>query len=136
VLGWARYHPPHWWTWIALALSLLGAAGIVRLLRDRATTLRPVVLAGLAVIVLQLGAVYWAYLRVAHMPQGRYLFPMLAPSLLLLWLGIRALVEPRSAEAGTGTSRRTAYAAIATIVMVAALDAAATLLVAVRTYAY
>ena len=67
-----------------------------------------------------LGPGFWGLLA----PAGRYLFPVLAPMLVLLWVGI----------VGVGSSVRHSYAAIALIATVALLDAVGFAEVLMRAY--
>jgi hypothetical protein len=93
-LGWVRYSPPSWWTPVAVALTVIVAAGVVRLLFTREGRNAVVVMA-VAMVIVQTAAVYWAYYRLGQGGQGRYLFPCLIPTLVLLWLGIKVWVPER-----------------------------------------
>jgi len=125
-LGWVRYAPPSWWTAVAFVVVAIAAVGVGRRLSREADT-RTRMLLGLALMsfAVQLFAVYWAYFRLGHGAQGKSLFPVLVPSLILLWAGLEAWVPP---------SRRT-HAAIAIVVLFALLDAAVWALVAIPAYA-
>jgi len=126
-LGWGRYPPPVWWSAISAALTLAAVVGVGRrlfgdaILDRRTRTL--LVLAAIS-IAIQLAAVYWTFFRMGRGAQGRYLFPFLVPSLILLWVGIEAWV-PRS---------RRMYAAAALIFLFALLDAAGWILVVIPAY--
>lgn len=126
-IGWGRYMPPAWWNGIAVALTLVVAAGVVRRFfppsqpEPQARTFAALAAAGIAI---QLSAVYWTYFRLGNGAQGRYLFPLLVPSLVLIWMGVDAWVPP---------SRR-AHAAAALVLLFALLDASAWMLVAIPAY--
>lgn len=125
--GWGRYTPPSWWILIVATLTIVAIAGTARLLIRRSADAPTRKLLALAVIgvALQLAAVHAGiYLRLGVGPQGRYLLPLLVPSLVLLWSGIETWV-PHS---------RRAHAAAALVLLLALLDAAAWMLVAVPAY--
>ena len=69
---------------------------------------------GLAIMMLaiQSAGIYWTYFRFADLPQGRYWFPFLVPTLTLFWVGIEALTPMRY--------RR--YAVIGVVAIFALLD--------------
>jgi uncharacterized membrane protein YfcA len=126
-LGWVRYAPPTWWIAIVVALTAIAAVGIgQRLFRDREPDAQTRMLVALAVIalVVQASAVYWTYFRLGGGAQGKSLFPVLVPCLVLLWAGIETWVPP---------SRRV-HAAAALVALLALLDAAAWTLVAIPAY--
>jgi hypothetical protein len=126
-LGWVRYAPPSWWTAVAITLTAIAAVGTGRqLLSSGAPDARRRTLIALAVVgvTIQVAAVYWTYLRLGNGAQGKSLFPVLVPCLVLLWSGIETWVP---------TSRR-ASAAAALVLLLAALDAAAWGLVAIPAY--
>jgi hypothetical protein len=126
-LGWVRYAPPSWWTAVAITLTAIAAVGTGRqLLSSGAPDARRRTLIALAVVgvTIQVAAVYWIYLRLGNGAQGKSLFPVLVPCLVLLWSGIETWVP---------TPRR-ASAAAALVLLLAALDAAAWGLVAIPAY--
>ncbi len=126
-LGWRPYLPPFWWTMLAAILTAAAAIGIGRrLFRDTKLDAETRTLVALAIvaIAIQACAVYWTYFRLGNGAQGRYLFPFIVPSLVLLWTGVEAWV-PRSQRA---------YAAGALVLLFALLDAVAWSWVAIPAY--
>ena len=125
-LGWVRYSPPSWWVAIACVLSATAAAGVLRrILRNDDQHTGTVLGLAITMMTVQVVAVYWSYFQIAHGAQGRHLFPVLVPALVIIWLGIEAFVPIHH--------RR--YAAIVLVVTFALLDATAWVLVAVPAYA-
>lgn len=126
-VGWGRYAVPDWWVAVAAAITLVAGLGLGRrlsLTRDDLAPSRALVAVALTGIAIQLLAVYWAYFRLGNGAQGRYLFPMLVPSLILLWVGIEAWV-PRQYRGP---------AAAVLVLLLAWLDASAWVLVALPAY--
>jgi hypothetical protein len=126
-LGWVRYAPPSWWAGVALALTAIAAAGTAqRLFRDRALDPQTRMLIALAVIGLavQVSAVYWNFFRLGNGAQGKSLFPVLVPCLVLLWSGIETWVP----------KPHRVHAAAALVLLFALLDAAVWGLVAFPAY--
>ena len=101
-------------------LILFGLARSLPLARqDLAITL------ALIAVAIQSAAVYWTFYKGGIGPQGRYLFPVLLPTLLLACTGWDHIVPP---------SRR-ARSRVVLVALIAALDAAGWLFVAVPAYA-
>ena len=126
-LGWVRYPPPSWWAAVVVTLTAVAAVGTGRhLLNFGALDSRRRTLIALAVfgVALQVSAVYWTYFRLGHGGQGKSLFPVLVPCLVLLWSGIETWVPP--------PLRR--HAAVALVLLLAFLDAAVWGLVALPAY--
>lgn len=126
-LGWVRYPPPAWWAGIAMVLTAMAAIGAGRrVFLDPAIDARTRVLLGLAAmsVAVQVAAVYWTYFRLANGAQGKSLFPVLVPCLVLLWVGLEVWI-PRS---------RRVHAAAVLVLLFALLDAAAWTLVAIPAY--
>ena len=126
-LGWGRYPPPSWWASIAIGLTALAGVGVARrIFTASELDARTRLLMALAVIAfaVQLSAVYWAYFRPGYGVQGKSLFPVLVPCLVLLWAGLEAWVPP---------SRRL-HAAAALALLFALLDITAWTLVAIPAY--
>lgn len=125
--GWSRYFPPLPWTIATVLLTAVAVAGSTRVLvrRDGGDSQKRI-LTALAVLVvgIQLAAVYFTYFRMGDGAQGRYLFPVLLPTLVLLWTGIESFV-PQS---------RRLHAAVALVSIVALLDATAWTLVVSAAY--
>ena len=123
-LGWARYFAPSWWMVVAATLVLVAVVGVVRRFAGTDAPTRTWMTLATAVIGVQVLAVYWTFFRAAVGPQGRYLFPVMVPTLLLLWVGIEACTPVRY--------RR--YAAVGLVFLFALLDSAAWLLVGLPVY--
>ena len=112
---------------MALALTAIAAAGTAqRLFRDRALDPQTRMLIALAVIGLavQVSAVYWNFFRLGNGAQGKSLFPVLVPCLVLLWSGIETWVP----------KPHRVHAAAALVLLFALLDAAVWGLVAFPAY--
>lgn len=109
-------------------ITLAAASGLVRRWREIALAAHTRTLLALAVasVSVQAAAVYWTFFRLGNGPQGRYLFPVLVPTLILLWVGLEAWI-PRS-------QRAYAAAAAGVVLVFAALDSAVWLLVAIPAY--
>ena len=126
-LGWVRYAPPSWWAMIVVTLTAIAAVGTGRqLVSSGAFDAGRRTLIALAVVgvALQISAVYWTYFRLGHGAQGKSLFPVLVPCLVLLWSGIETWVPPRLQV----------QAAAALVLLLALLDAAVWGLVALPAY--
>lgn len=126
VLGWGRYTTPGWWVAVVTAITLAAGAGLARMaIRHRFmdSQTRTLLLVAAAGIAIQLAAIYWSFFRLGIGAQGRYLFPFLAPSLVLLWSGIDAWAP-----------QRLSAVAAALVLILALLDAAAWILVAIPAY--
>lgn len=92
-LGWARYLPPPWWVVCALIVSIFAASGLVRWVvgkRDGPEAIRMAVV----FLAVQSAALYWVFFRNGVGPQGRHLFPVLIPSLVLFCVGWDHCVPP------------------------------------------
>ena len=125
--GWGRYTTPGWWIAAVAALSALSIVGAARLSFRRIEdgAMRPLVLLAAFGVVVQLAAVYVGiHLRLGVGAQGRYLMPLLVPSLVILWGGLEAWVP----------SPRRPYAAVTVLLLFAVLDAAAWMLVMIPAY--
>jgi len=126
-LGWVRYAPPSWWATTAALITMIAAIGAGRRLlqgRNFDTQTRTLITVAATSLVVQLSAVYYVYFRFANGAQGKSLFPVLVPCLVLLWTGIEAWVP----------SSRRGHAAAALIVILALLDATVWSLVAIPAY--
>ncbi len=87
VAGWIRFSAPEQWLWFARTLTVAGFAGAVVLTIRSPRLRRPLATAWLFVIVQVTIAIGWGFLTLSS-PQGRYLFPVIAPATALLWLGL------------------------------------------------
>ena len=104
--GWQRFAPPAPWLWTARILTLTGAPGaLLALVRCVGPLRQRLALAWLLVFV-QVYAVIVPGFWSSAAPQGRYLFSVLAPIGVLLWLGIEqscpASVRPYAGAALVG----------------------------------
>jgi hypothetical protein len=125
-LGWVRYGPPSWWVAACVALTAIALIGAYRRIAGRGDdpATRTILLLAAAAVALQLFAVYMTYFRLGNGAQGKSLFPVLIPCLLLLSAGVEGLV-PRA---------RLLHVAAALVLVFALLDAAAWGLVAIPAY--
>jgi hypothetical protein len=123
-LGWIKYLAPPWWVAITLVVTAAALAGLARRLRRDTPDTRAVVAASLIIAAVQVGAVYWSHFRLATGPQGRFLLPAVVPTLVLVWLGVKAWAPEHHAR----------YAALVLLLVLALLDASAWLLVAMPAY--
>ena len=126
-IGWGRYTPPDWWMALVTLLSVVAAAGLGRrFIRERTfdDRMRTILSVAVMAIAIQLIAVYGTYFRLGTGGQGRYLFPLLVPSMVLIWTGMEAWTP----------ARHWGHAAAALILLFAILDAAAWILVAIPAY--
>jgi hypothetical protein len=126
-LGWVRYAPPPWWVSTTMIVTTMATTGIAwRIfggrLDDRPT--RMLLSVAAMSVAIQLAAIYWTYFRLGNGAQGKSLFPVLVPGLILLWAGIAAWVP----------ETRRAHAAVALVAGLAFLDAAVWGLVAIPAY--
>jgi hypothetical protein len=124
-LGWGRFLPPGWWISIAATLSVVAALGVLMVLttRTRATELAWL---ALFMLVVPIAAEYFVYYRVAIGGQGRHLFPVIIPTAFLLCVGIEQCVP-------TGWRR---FARGAAVLVIAGLDTAAWIVVAIPVYGH
>jgi hypothetical protein len=126
-LGWVRYAPPSWWAMIVVSLTVIAAVGTGRQLIWSGVLdgqRRTLIAVAAVSVTLQVSAVYWTYFRPGSGAQGKSLFPVLVPCLVLLWSGIETWVPPP----------RRVHAAAALVFLFALLDAAAWGLVAIPAY--
>ena len=92
--GWLRFPAPEPWLWITRTLTVMGFAGAVVLLLTKQVPRSPLAIAWLFVIVQAGTVIAWGFLTLSS-PQGRYLFPVIAPATALLWLGLTRLTPAR-----------------------------------------
>lgn len=98
MFGWMNVAPPEWLYAPAEAIGLLGVAGLVVVLARRRSTLTAyqqtgLAVLGLAVLLQELYMVGVVTRCDASCYQGRYLFPVIAPLMLLLAVGMVLLTE-------------------------------------------
>jgi hypothetical protein len=98
VAGWMRYPVAPFWivAWgVIVAVSL---RGLVLCWRRSGAAMRRALLAAGLFAVLQIAAPYAVHFPIVSGPQGRYLFPALAPIICLLWIGWVNLTGPQHAR--------------------------------------
>jgi hypothetical protein len=89
--GWMRYEAPIWWYLAILTVSLFALVGCVRVFRRAAGSqglLRVAMLTAAFFVMLQITAVFVAYIPIRAGVQGRYLMPVAGPALGLIALGL------------------------------------------------
>jgi hypothetical protein len=118
--GWMRFPAPDAWLWVARALTAAGLAGGTVLFVRSPALRRPMSIAALFVVVQAATVIGWGFLALAS-PQGRYVFPVLAPATALLWMGLMTLAPPRFSP----------YAAPVLVATLALLDVTGLILVLV-----
>lgn len=84
--GWLRYPAPEPWLWVVRVLTIAGLGSAAMLLRSPSLR-QPLAIAWLFVIAQAAIVVGVSFLTLSS-PQGRYLFPVIAPATALLWLGL------------------------------------------------
>jgi len=122
-LGWARYFAPQWWV---IGTMVIAAVAVVGTWRSfvRSGAIRIVIIFAVVNLLCLLLAIAWVFLRVRVGAQGRYLFPVIVPTLTLIWLGTAAWLPARFRHIG----------ATALISAFAVLDVVAWTLVTVPAY--
>ena len=121
--GWLRFTAPEPWLWVVRVLTAAGFAGAaVVAIRSRELR-RPMSIACVLVIVQVIVVVGWGFWTLSS-PQGRYLFPVIAPATALLWLGLTHAAPARVRP----------YAAPTLIATLAILDAIAFAAVLIPAY--
>lgn len=85
--GWIRIHPAEPWLWVARSLTLIGLGSAAVLLIRPSVFRGALVIAWLFVLV-QTAVVIGLGFLTPLTPQGRFLFPVIAPATVLLWLGL------------------------------------------------
>jgi hypothetical protein len=124
-LGWIRYLAPGWWTLATVLLTVFAGIGVTRrLIRERELETRALLSLAVVTVGIQLFALYWLYFRNMRGAQGKSLFPLLLPSIVLLWAGLEVWV-PKSCRV---------YVAVALVVLLSVLESAVWLLVAIPAY--
>ena len=93
-LGWVRYFAPQWWVAGAALIAGVAALGALRAFARSADSRMVIALAATHLLCL-LAALAFVFLRVRVGAQGRYLFPVIVPTLVLVWLGMAAWVPSR-----------------------------------------
>jgi len=125
VAGWLRFPAPEAWMWIARAITVVGVAGAAAALLDtsgRAQRLWVPWLFLLSHVAAVLAVTLWT---VQSAPQGRYLFPVIVPTCVLIYAGTARLVPAKVQQ----------YWPVCLIALVAAMDVSGLALVLVPVYA-
>lgn len=92
VAGWQRYSAPEPWLWIARAVTGAGAVGAAVCAVRCTAELRPALLLAWVFVTIQVAAIVGPGFWNLAAPQGRYLFAVLAPLTVLLWMGLEHAV--------------------------------------------
>jgi Predicted membrane protein (DUF2142) len=126
--GWMRYEAPAWWYAVLVLVGLIALVGCGRLLRvDAAQPQVRVALVVASVFVLvQIVAVFVAYIPLRAGVQGRYLMPVIGPAAGLMATGL-----VHGWHLGTPQQRKTS-----TMVLFATTNVLAWVLVLLPTYAW
>jgi hypothetical protein len=122
-LGWVRYFAPHWWVVSTAVITAIAVAGTWPAFA-RCRDMRRVIILAVMNLLCLLAALAWAFLRVRVGAQGRYLFPVIVPTLTLMWLGTAAWLPARLRHIGS----------IALVAAFAVLDLIAWIVVAMPAY--
>jgi len=123
-LGWGQYFAPQWWVACAAAITAIAALGVARhSFTCSAATRRILTLAAMNIACF-LVALGWVFLRVRVGAQGRYLFPVIIPTLSLMAVGTTAWLPERLRRVGSASL----------VAAVAVLDLCAWILVALPAY--
>jgi hypothetical protein len=93
-LGWVRYFAPQWWIAGAAVMTVVAALGALWAFA-RSADKRMVIALAVTHLLCLLVALAFVFLRVRVGAQGRYLFPVIVPTLTLMWLGTAAWVPSR-----------------------------------------
>ena len=85
--GWMRIHPAEPWLWVARSLTLIGL-GSAAVLLIRPSAVRGALMIAWLFVLVQTAVVIGLGFLTPLAPQGRFLFPVIAPATVLLWLGL------------------------------------------------
>ena len=105
--GWMRYEAPTWWYAGLLVVCAAAFIGCIRALRRDALLPRQVraaLFVAAAFVVVQVAAVFVAYIPLRAGVQGRYLMPVLGPAAGLIAVGLvhgRPFATPRQGVTAT-----------------------------------
>jgi hypothetical protein len=99
-LGWVRYFAPQWWVVSTAVMTTVALVGTGRAFA-RSRDMRRVIILAVANLLCLLAALAWVFLRVRVGAQGRYLFPVIVPTLILFWLGTSAWLPTRMRHVGS-----------------------------------
>jgi hypothetical protein len=88
--GWLRYPGPGWWHSVTLALSVIAACGVIVQSVTAPADERRLLWLPAAMVLVQVLVVVAHHFGITQTgPQGRYLFPVMAAALTLIWFGWR-----------------------------------------------
>ncbi len=85
--GWLKYPAPLAWKLVIRALTLVAIGGLI-LFVVRGDRWRPRIGAAAALVLVQITAVYVGLYLNGYGAQGHYLFPVMAPWMAMLWIGL------------------------------------------------
>jgi len=123
--GWLRFPPPAMWAWVARTLTIVGLGGAAWLALRRKSNDVAFLLAWTFVAVYACTLLGIAFISAAA-PQGRYVFAVMFPFAALLWRGLLYSFRPVLK----------AYAPVAIVGIVAALDTCGFVFVLLPAYVY
>jgi hypothetical protein len=91
VAGWLRYPAPAVWLTLLRLLVVVAAGGCLVGLRQPAMAAwRTGLVLAVALVALQVAAIYGGIYLNGYGPQGHYLFPIIGPFMALVWIGAHA----------------------------------------------
>ena len=93
--GWQRFPAPEPWLWVARILTIAGFGGAMFVTFRSASSLRRSLSFAWVFVVIHCGMVLGLSFWTLQAPQGRYLFPVIAPAAALVWVGMTRLGPPR-----------------------------------------
>ena len=94
--GWMRYPAPPLWVLTVRVLMALSAGGLLILAWQHRRRLSTVwtppygIWLPLVLVAIQVSAIYAVHFRLNVSPQGRYLFSVIAPMVVVFWIGLRS----------------------------------------------
>jgi hypothetical protein len=101
IAGWQRFPAPEAWLAVARGITICGILGAIVAVMSAHTRGRERVVLAWSFVLVQVAAIVLPGFWSLAAPQGRYLFPVLAPMTVLLWLGVPRLF-PRHVRYAAG----------------------------------